>query len=216
MMPNFYTGDMSREQGLGRLANLAARLGIPAAALRVRPQPHSRHGMTLSFAYDGAVISRSCNSQLSRDRNFVCLVLWLADLVRNIERGIESPAEAFYAEGGHRLLGAGPGTARRANLYSGKKTIDDALALIERSLVRLECSDDDIRVAWDGDSGHATLRLRLPSGRLMEKRSTQQLDARCNLAALALWFQSRAKNFERGIERDMDRLFAANLLPQRT
>jgi cystathionine beta-lyase/cystathionine gamma-synthase len=35
-----------------------------------------------------------------------------------------------------------------------------------------------------------------------------------NLAALALWLQSRARNWERGIESlDLDRVFAGNLLP---
>ena len=55
--------------------------------------------------------------------------------------------------------------------------------------------------------------MRLSSGRVVEKFSSQQKDSRTNLCALALWLQTRAKNWERKIEQDMDRLFAANLLP---
>lgn len=176
MMPNFYTGDMSREQGLGRLANLARRLGIPAAVLEVRPQPHSRHGMTLSFAYYGAAISRSCDSQTSRDRNFVCLVLWLADLVRNIERGIESPAEAFYAEGGHRLLAAALGTTRRANLYCGK----DWWATAARQ--RVASSDGAESCSCGGWSSSwaltAACRQSRPTGRCARYRSRSRRTTR--------------------------------------
>ena len=66
----------------------------------------------------------------------------------------------------------------------------------------------------DTDGNGARLRMRLPSGAIVEKVSRAQKTCMANLAALALWLQSRARNWERGIESlDLDRVFAGNLLP---
>ena len=74
----------------------------------------------------------------------------------------------------------------------------------------------DVKVTWDVVANWARLRMRLPSGALVEKISRTQKTCDANLAALALWLQSRARNWERGIESlDLDRVFAGNLLPAR-
>lgn len=208
-----YRGEMSREEGMERLKSLAGRLNIPPGDLRVRPVKGTEGGMALSFTFQGVEIRRECTSQGDRDRNFVCLVLWLGDLVRNVERRIETLHEAFYSEGA-RLLPADTSTYGETaeNLYEGAKTIEESLDLVRRSLARLGLSVDDVKVTWDEERNQARLRLRLRSGAIVDKISVGQKDVRKNLAALALWLQARAKNFERGIERDLDRLFASNLL----
>jgi hypothetical protein len=216
MATNVYQGEMTRQEGLEQLMRLAERLGIAAGDIKIRPLDGSRAGMTLSFLYRGVTIVRSCSSQENKEKNFVCLVLWLGDLVRNIERRIETIEEAFYAEGGHQLALAETNTPfgdTRTNLYNGEKTQDESRELILRSLERLGLTENDVKVSWDADRNEVRLRLRLRSGTVVEKVSQRQPDVRRNLAVLALWLQTRAKNWERGIERDMDQLFAANLLP---
>lgn len=206
-----YRGEMGREEALERLKKLARRLGLEPGDIKVRP---SGEGMRLSFSYKGVELVRECSSQGDRERDFVCLVLWLSDLVRNVERRIETVAEAFYSEGG-RLLPASSGAYGETaeNLYDGEKTAEESFDLIRRSLERLGLSEDDVRVTWDTEQNVARLRLRLRSGAIVDKTSQGQRDALKNLATLALWLKDRAKNVERGIERDLDRLFAANLLP---
>jgi hypothetical protein len=209
-----YRGEMSREEGLERLKSLASRLGVEPGALRVRPVKGTGGGMSLAFSFQGVELFRECSSQDDRDKNFVCLVLWLGDLVRNIERRIETLEEAFFTEGA-RLLPADTSAYGETaeNLYEGEKTVDESLDLVRRSLARLGLSEGDVKVTWDEERNQARLRVRLRSGAIVDKASVGQKDARKNLAALALWLQARAKNFERGIERDLDRLFASNLLP---
>jgi hypothetical protein len=203
---------MTREDGLKKLQRLAERLGIPARDIKVRPA--ERGGMSLAFRYRGVEVSRECASQEGRDRNFACLVLWMEDLVRNVERRIETVAEAFHAEGGHLLVGDGkPFAATQANLYQGAMKEAEAQERIARALERLDLTLDDVNVTWDYTQGSARIRMRLPSGGLVEKTSTSQPDARRNLAALALWLQSRAKNKERGLDLSLEDMFRANLLP---
>lgn len=207
-----YRGEMSREEGLERLKSLAGRMGIAPGDIKVRPTGGS--GMKLGFTYKGVEIARECDSQGDKAKNFICLVLWLGDLVRNLERRIETLEEAFYSDGA-RLLPADTAAYGETaeNLYEGEKSIDESLDLIRRSLERLGLSVGDVKVTWDKDRNEARLRLRLRSGAVVDKVSQGQLDAQKNLAALSLWLQARAKNVERGIEQDLDRLFAANLLP---
>jgi len=81
--------------------------------------------------------------------------------------------------------------------------------MISRSARRLGLDDHAVKVATS--SAGATLRPTT-SGGTLEKSSKNQLDARTNLVALALWLRARAKSFERAIERDQTRLFAAYLL----
>lgn len=208
---------MDRDEALDRLKGLAQRLHIAPGDIKVRPVAGSQVAMRLAFRYQGVEIARECSSQPDKEKNFICLVLWLGDLVRNLERRLETLEEAFYSEGA-RLLPADTAaygdTAK--NLYEGSKSIDESLQLIGRSVERLGLTHDDIRVTWDAARNEARLRLRLRSGAIVDKISTQQQSAQHNLAALALWLQTRAKNVERGIEQDLDRLFAANLLPAST
>jgi hypothetical protein len=175
----------------------------------------SAGGMTLGFTYGGVWIQRGCESQSSRDRNFACLVYWFEDLVRNIERRIETVREAFHAEGGRDLparVGDFGGTSE--NLYTGEMSRGEAETKIGRALARMGLDPRMASMECVGGeaAGYARVTVQLPSGRTMVKTSTQQIDAVRNLAALALWLQTRAKNFERGIETDMDRLFEGNLL----
>lgn len=213
--PNLYQGNMSRTEGLGRLERIVDRLGVRRAAVRVRPTGHA--GMAISFPFGPATIFRQCDSQGSRDRNFICLVLWLGDLVRNVERGIESMAEATWNEGGQLLLAAGDHapTIHSQSLYRGKRSIEESLEVLRHCLVRLGREEADVLLDWDVATGAAELRLRIPSGEIVQKRSTNQVDARSNVACLVLWLQSRCRNLERGIERDLRRLFASNLLPMK-
>ncbi|TNE52329.1 MAG: hypothetical protein EP343_00780 [Deltaproteobacteria bacterium] len=213
-MTNLYRGQMSKEEGKQKLQHLAARLGLSQNAIRIRRMPGSRLGKMLSFTFQDIPISRGCDSQPTAEGNEACLIIWLGDLVRNIERRIETFEEAFYAEGGHLLPAqADPYAETRSNAYRGNMTEEEALQRLERALQRLGISKDDVNVKWNPDTGVARLRMRLQSGRVVEKFSSQQKDSRTNLCALTMWLQTRAKNWERGIERDMDRLFAANLLP---
>ena len=94
-----YHGSMSREEGLARVAALAGRMGISPGAIRIRPTHDGRHGVRLEFEHHGIALARCCSSQGSEHRNFMCLVLWLADLVRNVERRIETFEEAFHSAG---------------------------------------------------------------------------------------------------------------------
>lgn len=205
--------EMSREEGLLRLARLAERLHISPGAIRVRPCSGAV-GMTISLAIAGGTLTKTCTSQHSKDKNFVCLVLWLGDLVRNVERGIETFAEAFYNEGARDLaLRSGDYDRLRSNEYLGDATREDSLNMLERALERLGMSRADARLTWDAKSNTAQLRLRLRSGRTVAKASTLQKDVDRNIHALALWLRTKAKNHERGLEADLDELFAANLLP---
>ncbi len=209
-----YRGEMSRTDGLDRLKALAERLGIEPGDVRVRPVPGVPHAMSLHFVYEGVTFTRESRAQGSRDKNFACLVLWLGDLVRNLERRIETIHEAFFTEGAKLLPADTSAYGETAeNLYTGHKSIDESLDIVRRSLERLGLSERDVKLTWDADRNEARLRLRLGSGAVVDKVSNGQRTVEQNLAALALWLQARAKNVERGIERDLDRLFAANLLP---
>ena len=205
---NLYKGQMTREDAEERLAGLAGRIGIKPAAIKARRA--KGQGMRLGFVIGGVVVERVCTSQPTIDGNLACLVLWLNDLVINVERGIETFSEAFYNEGA-RLITA-TDVKIKVKPYSGTKTVQESLATIQKSLLRLGLSRDQVKLKWDAGR-EAQIRIKLPSGRVVQKVSVQQADARRNVAALALWLQVRAKNYERGIEIEMDRLFAANLLP---
>jgi len=208
---------MDRTEGINRLTRLAERLGVKPNAVKVRPLAGSKGGMTLSLVFHGHTITRSCDSQDSAEENYGFLVLWLGDLVKNIERRIETVEEAFYNEGVRQLPdGLDPYGNVARNLYDGATTIEGARDILERSLGRLGIAMTDVSVKWQDDPNQASLVIRLPSGRLVKKVSTLQETPRQNLVALALWLQNRAKNWERGIERDLDVVFASNLLPART
>lgn len=205
---------MSQKEGLERLKALAERLHIDPSAIKVRPAPGTRTGISLVVAIAGGSIAKVCDSQTTKTKNFVCLVLWLGDLVRNIERGIETFREAFYNEGGRELaLRDGVYDGLRVNEYDGEATHDDSIQRLERSLRRLGLTEDDAKLEWDPNTNVAKLRLRLRSGRLVEKASSRQRDISKNVHVLALWLQTKAKNKERKLEPDLETLFAANLLP---
>lgn len=231
MTNNRYRGEMTRREAQAELTRLAGRLHIEQRDVRVSEVgagagahagadagADAGGAMRLAIVYRGVELSRTCSSQRDRDTNLVCLVLWLRDLVRNVERRIETLEEAFYAEGGNLLpaTGASAYGETAENLYEGDMSVEQSLAQVERSLSRLGLGKQDIRLRWDDEANLCSMRLKLRSGRVVEKVSTRQRDARRNLAALSLWLRARAKNFERGIETDVDKLFAGNLLPQTT
>jgi hypothetical protein len=208
---NKYTGDMTRAEAKAKLARLAERMGVRKTDIQVRSLSDDKNGMEIVVQVGGVRLARVCDSQESGTANMVCLVLWLEDLVRNIERRIETVREAFYADGGHALPADVDQFAQTAaNLYTGEKTLDDARVMVQRASERLGLGVNDVQVRWNTQG--ATITFRLPSGQYVQKTSNGQVDTRSNVVALALWLQSRAKNFERGIERDLARLFAGNLL----
>ena len=205
---------LSRQDGQERLIALAHRLQLKPGAVVVRPMPGSRAGMSLTLDLVGGRLTKACDSQPTKDKNFICLVLWLGDLVRNIERGIETFEEAFYNEGARGLsLRNGQYDGLRLNEYQGEATREDSYIRIERSLERLGLVREDSKVMCDAKANFAELKLRLASGRVVAKSSQRQRDVDRNLHVLALWLQTKAKNFERGLEPDLNTLFAANLLP---
>lgn len=216
-MKNIYNGTRGRDEHLEVLANTAKRLGIAPSDVRIRPLAGSAKGLTLTFSVGDTPLTRNCDSQPTRDQNLACLALWFQDLVRNVERRIERLDEAFRAEGMKALPSGHEDSARygktRESLYRGDMAPRESGQIIERSLERLGLRMDDCKVTWGSDPCRAQLRLRLKSGRVMEKVSDRQDTAERNLAALALWLETRAKNFEREIETDHEQLFAANLLP---
>lgn len=219
-MAGQYRGTRSRDEFVTKLGNVAERLGIAPNAVKVRPLEGSKVGLTLTFSIQEQTITRSCSSQPTKDGNFACLVLWFEVLVRNVERRIERLDEAFRAEGMKALpetAGDGEGYGEtRASYYRGAMTPKEAATSIERSLERLGLTMNDCKVEWSDDPCRARMLLRLASGRVVEKISERQDTAARNLAALTLWLEARALNFEREIETDFERLFAANLLPARS
>jgi hypothetical protein len=171
-----------------------------------------RHDLTIQIA--GGELSKSCTSQATKDANFICLVLWVQDLVRNIERGIETFTEAFYNEGARALaLRSGAYDGLRVNTYDGDATREDSFNRLDGALARLDLTRNDVKLTWDDIANEAHLRLRLRSGRIVAKTSRRQVSVDSNIHVLALWLQTKAKNFERGLEPDLETLFAANLLP---
>lgn len=206
---------LTREDALARLGSLAGRLHIDPSAIRVRPVQGSRTAMQIDIRIAGGTLTKRCNSQPTKDKNFVCLVLWLGDLVRNIERGIETFGEAFYNEGSQGLVLRSDGAYEglRVNEYDGDATRADSFTRFEHALARLGLTSSDIRVTWDEARNVGELRLVLRTGREVAKASSRQRDVDRNIHVLALWLQTKAKNFERGLEPDLETLFAANLLP---
>lgn len=210
---NLYRGTMTREQAEKKLERLAKRLALSNVKLSVgTPKGSARIG----FTYGNARVERTCATQSSPDANLVCLVLWLEDRARNMERGIETFAEAFADSMALAVVGAEMReyAGKRTSIYEGKKTLEECIAMFRSSLDRLGISEADVKLTWNGEENWARLRMRLPSGSIVEKVSRAQPNYVANVAALGLWLQSRTKNWERGIEAvDLDRVFAGNLLP---
>ncbi len=212
---NKYRGAMNPDEAREKLGRLGERLGL--GELMITTGRGLDEGtMTVSFVYGDARVSRSCATQSGADANLACLTLWLEDRARNLERGIESFVEAFADSFSQaRNDNAAPVfQGERANLYEGSKTVPESIELFRSSFARLGIAERDVKVTWDTEANWARLRMRLPSGAIVEKVSRAQKTADANLTVLALWLQSRARNWERGIESlDLDLVFAGNLLP---
>lgn len=212
---NLYRGRMTAAEAREKLDRLAARMGLAELALE-EGRGLDAGSVTVSFGYQGARVSRVCATQSTADANTVCLALWLEDRARNLERGIETFGEAFAdsmtlaRNDNADLAWKGP----QANYYEGSKSVAECIEVFRSSFARLGVAERDVKVTWDLTANWARLRMRLPSGAIVEKVSRAQRSGEANLAALALWLQSRARNWERGIESlDLDRVFAGNLLP---
>lgn len=214
---NLYRGEMSALEAREKLTRLEKRLGL--GELRVEPVKGAETGaMAVSFRYGEARVSRTCGTQPTSDANLACLALWLEDRARNLERGIETFAEAFADSMAlTRNDNATPKfSVARVSSYDGAKTVAESIEVFRSAFARLGVSERDVKVTWDSEANWARLRMRLPSGAIVEKVSRGQKTSEANLAALGLWLQSRARNWERGIESlDLDRVFAGNLLPAR-
>jgi anthranilate phosphoribosyltransferase len=211
---NLYKGSMTGDEAREKLQRTAERLGLthvtftPGRGLDVG-------SMTAHFQYNSTRIERTCATQPSLDANTACLALWLEDRARNLERGIETFAEAF-ADSMVQATNdnAAQYSIARANYYEGSKSVEECIDVFRSAFGRLDVPERDVKVTWDTDANWARLRMRLPSGAIVEKISRAQKTSLANLAVLALWIQSRARNWERGIESlDLDRVFAGNLLP---
>jgi hypothetical protein len=212
---NLYKGAMTGAQAREKLRRTSERLGVG----RLEVTRGQGGAAKLAFTWRGARVERACETQPTYDANLACLALWLEDRARNLERAIETFAEAFADSMALAVVGAGasdPEVDPRRGLYTGKRTIAQSIELFRASLARLGVAEQDVRLTWDGVENLARLRMRLPSGAIVEKVSRRQPNHEANVAALALWLQSRTKNWERGIESmDLDRVFAGNLLPSR-
>lgn len=214
---NLYKGAMSGDDAQQKLARTAKRIGL--SKLEVLKVDH--HSAKVVFSFKGARVERVCSTQESYAANVACLAIWLEDRARNIERAIETFAEAFADSMALAIVGAGEDekaiTDSKRGLYAGKRSTEQSIAVFRSSLARLGIAENDVNLSWNGEANYARLRMRLPSGAIVEKTSTKQPQCEANVAALALWLQSRTKNWERGIESmDLDRVFAGNLLPAKT
>ncbi len=214
---NIYKGTMTAAEALEKLQRLRERLALTDLAIE-QGKGLDAGSVTLSFRYNGARLARTCATQPTEDANTVCLALWLEDRARNLERGIETFTEAF-ADSLQLALNdnAAPAYAgARSSAYEGSKSVDACIDVFRSSFQRLVIAESDVKVTWDTEGNWARMRMRLPSGAIVEKVSRAQKTYTANLAVLALWIQSRARNWERGIESmDLDRVFAGNLLPAR-
>lgn len=212
---NIYKGTMTGAEAREKIQRTAERLGLTGVGF-TPGQGLDAGSMSVTFAYGKARIERTCATQPTLDANTACLALWLEDRARNLERGIETFAEAF-ADSMVQATNDNDAPAwqhTRVNYYEGSKSVEDCIEVFRSAFARLGVPETDVKVTWDTEANWARLRMRLPSGAIVEKVSRAQKQCLANLAALALWIQSRARNWERGIESlDLDRVFAGNLLP---
>lgn len=210
-----YRGQMSPEDIEAKVARLRERLGLEDVTF-TEGVGLDAGSVSLRFQVLGRRVERTCATQPTPAANSACLALWLEDRARNLERGIESFEEAFadclvLAANDDNDAAKG---AWRVNHYEGQRSIEECIEVFRSSLARLSVAERDVKVTWDTAANWARLRMRLPSGAIVDKTSRTQKSCEANLAALALWLQSRARNWERGIESlDLDRVFAGNLLP---
>lgn len=211
---NLYRGTMTAEQAEQKLVRIAKRLGLTGVKVG---GGGAKTAARVGFTFGSARVERTCDTQPTHEANLVCLVLWLEDRARNMERGIETFAEAFADSLTLAMVGGATPreyAGKRTNLYTGTKSLEQSIAVFRSSLTRLGIAEGDVKLTWNADENWARLRMRLPSGSIVEKVSRVQPTHVANVAALGLWLQSRTKNWERGIESmDLDRVFAGNLLP---
>ena len=208
-----YRGQMSTEDIEGKVTRLRERLGLEDVSF-TEGSGLDAGSVSLRFVVLGRRVERTCATQPTPAANSACLALWLEDRARNLERGIESFEEAFadclvLAANDDAVKGAW-----RVNHYEGQRSVEECIEVFRSSLARLAVAERDVKVTWDTAANWARLRMRLPSGAIVDKTSRTQKSCEANLAALGLWLQSRARNWERGIESlDLDRVFAGYLLP---
>lgn len=212
---NLYKGTMTGQEAREKIVRTAERLGL--TDLRFAPgQGLDAGAMSVTFRCGDARIERTCATQPTLDANVACLALWLDDRARNLERGIETFAEAFadsFIQATNDNAAPTP-QILRVNYYAGAKSVEESIEVFRSAFARLHIPETDVKVTWDTEANWARLRMRLPSGAIVDKVSRAQRGCLANLACLALWIQSRARNWERGIESlDLDRVFAGNLLP---
>lgn len=212
---NIYKGSMTGEEARDKIRRTTERLGLSDVTFE-GAKGLDAGAMSVSFRYGAVRIERTCATQPTEDANTACLALWLEDRARNLERGIETFAEAF-ADSFVQATNDNAAPAwqvARVNYYEGSKSVEECIEVFRSAFARLHIPETDVKVTWDTEANWARLRMRLPSGAIVEKVSRAQKQCLANLAALALWLQSRARNWERGIESlDLDRVFAGNLLP---
>lgn len=218
---NVYRGSMTSAQADEKVARIAKRLKLTNVKFAIARDGTARVGFTVQQAR----VERACTTQEGAEANAACLALWLEDRARNLERGIETFTEAFADSMALALVGSEPTVpvtgdaladekAGARSKYQGTRTVEQSIETFRSALQRLGVRESDVKLTWHEEEHWARLRMRLPSGKVMEKWSRRQATHAANVAVLALWLQSRTKNWERGIEDvDLDRVFAGNLLP---
>jgi hypothetical protein len=212
---NHYKGTMTADDAREKLQRTAERLGLKHVTL-TPGRGLDAGSMSVAFECGETRVERTCATQSTLEANTACLALWIEDRARNLERGIETFSEAFADSMvlANNDNAATAYTVARVNYYEGTKSVEECIDVFRSSFARLAIAESDVKVTWDTEANWARLRMRLPSGGIVEKVSRAQKNSLANLAALALWIQSRARNWERGIESlDLDRVFAGNLLP---
>ncbi len=85
------------------------------------------------------------------------------------------------------------------NQTNSSKTIPQSMVLIEKSLMKLGFSEDQITIKKNSEQNWATVEWRDNKTKWIFKCSSQK-DIRTNVAALALFVEGRVRNIQRGIE----------------
>lgn len=198
-------GVQSDAAALEKLQRAARRMGASA----VHVQAEGERGARVVFEVRGYRVERTHARLDTYEANLSALALWLENRAKEVTRGVESPAEAF----GDCLAGRPNGAPVATPCGGGvaAKTIEESIEVFIGTLARLEIPQRDVKVTWDTSASWARLRLRLPSGRIVDKHLVAS-SAEVAVAALALWLQGRARGWERGWESpDLDVVFAGNL-----
>lgn len=141
------------------------------------------------------------------------LALWLEDRATNILNGRETTEEAFAGSIFGRADAPGDEPIRESSKLSA--SIEQSIEVFRAALGRIEVPERDVKVTWDTVARWARLRMRLPSGAVVDKVLRGAAEVEVHLYGLALWLKGRARLFGTGAEGDdLDQVFAGYLVPK--